>query len=376
MRAPPRRRGPRALGWLLLLVLVLVTGGAGAAGPASVKTLRPYEAPLLGAEVEVPPLPPEYLTDEVAGIRFAYHPSARDRTRALLEAAPGVRSELVAQLGSAVLESMEVRVAVGSADFGRVVPARSPQGSGVLAFHERSLLVIGLHASGPSSSGDTTLAFRRGMALLALDEVTDGQAMPRWFRIGYALHFSGEGRMARARSLWWASMQQRLIPLVDLDWYLFDRASYQSVAAAEAADFIRFLLDGQRAEGMPRLCEEIRAGHSFEQAVRTAYQDDAPGLEQAWREDVARHRAFVPILLGSTALWGLLALGLALRRRWRRHRSEPVEASARAVSEPSKRLALELPRRKRKRDRRVPRTETPAPDVPKVSHNGRWHTLH
>jgi hypothetical protein len=171
-------------------------------------------------------------------------------------------------------------------------------------------------------------------------------------------------------------MQQRVIPLVDLDWYLFDRASYQSVAAAEAADFVRFLLDGERAEGLGRLCEEVRAGHSFEQALRTAYQDDASGLEQAWREDVARHRAFVPILLGSTGLWLLAALGLALRRRWQR-RARAVETAAEGGNpEPTERLALKLPSRKRKRDPAVPRTETPAPDVPKVSHKGRWHTLH
>lgn len=375
MRQPRRRRYEARL-LLVLGVLCVLPRSAAAEEPSGNKAQRPYEAPLLGSEVELPPLPPEYLADEVAGIRFAYHPSARDRTRALIDAAPVVRSELVAQLGSAVLESMDVRVAVGSADFSRIVPPRSPQGSGVIAFHERSALVIGLHASGPSSSSDTSLAFRRGMALLALDEITDGQALPRWFRIGYALHFSGEGRMARARSLWWASMQQRLIPLVDLDWYLFDRASYQSVAAAEAADFARFLLEAERAEGLPRLCEEVRAGHSFEQAVRTAYQDDAPGLEQAWREDVARHRAFVPILLGSTGLWILLALGLVLRRRWRRRASELVEVAEGATAEPSNQLALKLPRRKRKREPRIPRTETPAPDVPKVSHNGRWHTLH
>jgi hypothetical protein len=374
MSGPPLR-------WPLVpLLVVLATTAlsltATAESGGGKTTLRPYEAPLLGADGELPPLPPEYLSEEVTGIRFAYHPSARDRTRALIEMAVGVRSELVTQLGSAVLESMDVRVAVGSADFSRIVPARSPQGSGVVAFTEHSLLVIGLHASGPSSSGDARLAFRRGMALLALDEVTGAQALPRWFRIGYGLHFSGEGGMARARSLWWASMQQRLVPLVDLDWHLFDRASYQSVAAAEATDFLRFLLEGDRAHSLPRLCEEVRGGHSFEQALRKAYQNDASGLEQAWREDIARHRAFLPILLGSTGLWILIALGLALRRRWRRHTGKPIEVAEAAPSRRSKPLALRLDRPKRERADRFPASEAPAPEVPKVSHNGRWHTLH
>ncbi len=372
-------RRPLRWHWLPLLAALAIGFApltAFAEPPSRSSSHRPYEAPLLGADSEIPPLPPEYLAEEVSGIRFAYHPSARDRTRALIEAAVGVRSELVAQLGSVVLESMDVRIAVGSADFSRIVPTRSPRGSGVVAFTEQSLLVIGLHASGPSSSGDARLAFRRGMALLALDEVTGAQALPRWFRIGHALHFSGEGGMARARSLWWASMQQRLVPLVDLDWYLFDRASYQSVAAAEATDFLRFLLEGDRAHSMSRLCEEVRAGHSFEQALRTAYQNDASGLEQAWREDIARHRAFLPILLGSTGLWVLVALGLALRRRWQRKASQSIEVAEITPARESKRLALRLDQRKRKRGARPPTPEPPTPEVPKVSHNGRWHTLH
>ena len=51
------------------------------AAPLRAEPLRPYEAPVYAAPPEVPPLPAEYLKHDQAGIRFAYHPSARERAR-------------------------------------------------------------------------------------------------------------------------------------------------------------------------------------------------------------------------------------------------------------------------------------------------------
>jgi hypothetical protein len=371
---------------LLSLLLVLSAAGVASAQQAGAEAtsgkadapaagLRPYEAPLLGADVEAPPPPPEYLKHDQDGIRFLYHPSGRERVRALIDMAPAVRAELAAELGDEVLRSVDIRVAVGGADFARVVPEGSPQGSSVLAFAELSLLVLRLDSGAAATASDVIADFRRGMAFLALDEVSRMRTVPRWFRIGHAVHFSRQAKMARARSLWWASMQQRVIPLVDLDWYLTDRAAYGTVAAAEASDFVRFLLEPERAAAFPRFMAQLSAEQSFEQALRSAYQVDADGLEAAWRTDVAKHKAFVPILFGGTGVWVLLALGVSLRRRFRK-RAEVEPAPALKLADVSV-LKLKRDKRKRRKERkRIPTTELPEPEVPKVSHNGRWHTLH
>jgi hypothetical protein len=350
-------------------------GASEAAATAS--GLRPYEAPLLGAAVKAPPPPAEYLKHDQDGVRFLYHPSGRERVRALVEMAAAVRAELASELGHDVLRSVDVRVAVGSADFARVLPEGAPMGSGVLAFAELSLLVLRLDSGAAATTSDVAADFRRGLAFLALDQASRSDNIPRWFRIGYAIHFSRQASMARARSLWWASMQQRFIPLVDLDWHLTDRAAYGSVAAAEASDFIRYLLEPERVDAFPRLMSQLRTEQSFAEAMRTAYQLDTEGLENAWRADVAKHKAFVPILLGGTGVSVLLALGVSLRRRLRKRGEEEENAVPKLKLAPVRKLKLKPHKRKRRKERkRMPTTEPPEPEVPKVSHNGRWHTLH
>ena len=357
--------------WLLAFATMLVALSAGA-DEKTRASLRPYEAPLYGVAPALPPLPPEYLQHDADGIRFAYHPSARERVRVLIEEAAGIRDELARDLGADVLRSVDVRVAVEGADLARVVPAYAPQGSGVIAFTELSLIALSLSTGSSSGSQQALASFRRGLAFLALDEATGAQGLPRWFRIGYALNFAGQASLGRARSLWWASMQDQLIPLVDLDWYLSDRAAYSSVAAAQAADFARFLLEGERAEAFPALVGELREGKSFDDALRVSHQVDLHLLELAWREDVARHRAFLPVLLGSTALWLLIVAGVALRRRWPRRRGR----HERTLKTPQVRIVKIARKQVDPTPVGVSGAEAEGPDVPKVSHNGRWHTLH
>ena len=358
----------RLLASSLLALTLLWVSAVAAATP-----LRPYEAPLLGAEASVPSLPPEYLQEDRGGVRFAYHPSTRDRVRVLLDDVDEAREELSRLLGRAVLSTFEVRVARGSADFERVVPDGSPRGSGVVAYGDRGLMVLSLSVS-PSSTGTVRAAFRRGMAHLALDEVAGLEGLPRWLRVGFALHFSGEASLSRARALWWASMSRRLMPLADLDVFLADRAAHGSVAAAEAADMASFLLDREDSGQFAHMLDSVRRGLPLEEGLRGAYHQDLASLEEAWREDLAKHKAFAPVLVAGVGTWALLALVAHWRRR-RRRRLAKVERARRV-----------RPKRKIKLIRvaggddgtveRLVATELPEPEVPKVSHDGRWHTLH
>lgn len=368
-------------GWPVALLLVLMAPVVALA--EDVPPLRPYEAPWFEEPPPMPPLPPEYLTEDVDGIRFAYHPSARDRVRGMIEDAEVVRERLSSELGLEVLRSIEVRVAVGGSDFSRVVPTRSPYGTSVVAFAQLHLVVINLHAASALGASDARAVFRRGAALLALDEATQFPAhgarqgprgLPRWFRVGYALHASEQSLLARSRALWWASMRERLIPLVDLEWHL-EEGSDESVAAAQAADFVRYLLERDRAAQLGTMISLIREGQPFEQAMRAAYQHDSDAIELAWREDVARQRAFLPILAGASCLWMVVALAVYVRRRRARRASTTValetqRAPAPAESEAAPSMDLEA-------DHVQPHAALMVePEVPKVAHDGRWHTLH
>jgi hypothetical protein len=352
----------RWLAWLLVAVALVVTAPAAADEP-----LRPYEAPLFEKVPELPPLPAEYLKHDQGGIRYAYHPSARERVRALIEESDAIRSALSALLGEAVLGSIDVRVTVGHADFDRVVPPGTPGGAGAVALSQLSLLVMALRAE-PMSMSEVRAAFRRGLAHLALDQVAGVRNLPRWLRVGFAIHFAEVGELERGRTLWWASLERRLLPLEALDLELDDRAADQSVAAAEAADFVAFLLDEERGRAFAELAQGARV-QGFEQAMRTAFQDEPAALEAAWRADVAKHKAFVPIIAAGTGIWLLLAAGVKLRQRWR---ARKVTATA-PPPEPKKRKGKSERKRRRKALAQGAMIE---PEVPKVAHNGRWHTLH
>lgn len=371
-----RRRSGLVLGAVrsfaaaVLAIFLLEATPARAEPPPS----RPLEAPLLVAPPDVPPLPPEYLTEERGGIRFAYHPSARDRVRLLIDEAEPVRAELSELLGRVVLADLDVRVARGSSDFERIVPAGSRRGSAVLAFSQLRLLVMSLRAS-PSTGRDVTAAFRRGLAHLALDEVVGEQPLPHWFRLGFAIHMDGRDSVSRGRALWWASMQQQLIPVVDLDWHLAEGAHPDSVAAAQAADYVSFLISGERKGQLPRLLEAVGETDRFDEALARAYQTSAPGLESSWRRNLAKHKAFLPVLLIGTGLWvalGLLAYG---RRRLGKRREDEAEEGKRQRRVVVRSVDTDK-RSKRAERKRTPTTELPEPEVPKVAHDGRWHTLH
>lgn len=360
----------RSLAAAVLALLLFSTTLAQAEPPPS----RPLEAPLLVAPPDVPPLPPEYLTEERGGIRLSYHPSARDRVRLLIDEAEPVRAELSELLGQVVLADLDVRVARGSSDFERIVPAGSRRGSAVLAFSQLRLLVMSLRAS-PSTGRDVTAAFRRGLAHLALDEVVGERPLPHWFRLGFALHVDGRDSVSRGRALWWASMQQQLIPVVDLDWHLARVAHPDSVAVAEAADFVSFLISGEREGQLPRLLEAVGETDRFDEALARAYETSAPALESSWRRDLAKHKAFLPVLLIGTGLWialGLLAYG---RRRLSKREEDDAEDGKRRRRVVVRSVDTEE-RSKRSERKRAPTTELPEPEVPKVSHDGRWHTLH
>lgn len=339
------------------------------APPSRPAVPRPAEAPLFGEAPELPPLPPEYLSREVEGMTLSFHPLARDRVRALAEEAPELRRRLSEELGHPVLGELTILVAVGPSDVARILPVGVPTGKETLALFEASTLVLAL-PSATVDDAEVMASFRRGMAYLALDEAAGPDGLPRWLRTGYALRIAAYGEPERSRALWWASVQERVIPVVDLDYYLEDGA-LDSVAAAESVDFVRYLSEGGRAEAFAHLMRGRRAGETFELAVAEAYQADLGQLEQAWRLELARHRTFVPVLLGSLGLWGLLAIGAVFLRRRRE----------RAVSEVEEEEPEPMPPRRRRRARRTPRipvgaVEAAETEVPKVSHDGHWHTLH
>ncbi|HEY2409845.1 MAG TPA: hypothetical protein VGI10_27755, partial [Polyangiaceae bacterium] len=199
---------------------------------------------------------------------------------------------------------------------------------------------------------------------------------------------SGETSTARIRSLWLASVGDTLIPLRDLDRSFPVEEQHAQLAYAEAVDVLRFLVRREDAHRFRSLIEQLRNGSTLDRSVLDGYGVDLNTLEQEWREDAGRRYTVYPILFGGTFIW-VLAIGLfvfAWRRRKRRDRvtlerwarEEAREDALRkrlAAQAESSRVHIVLTRSADK----PPALPVPPPsevDVPRVEHDGQWHTLH
>jgi hypothetical protein len=202
--------------------------------------------------------------------------------------------------------------------------------------------------------------------------------VPRWFDEGLAIYESGEGRFARFRALWDATLSGSLLPLSDLD-RSFPSDRYEvSIAYAESADFVQFLMrDADRAR-YGSLVQRVRAGAGFGRALEDAYGTDVRKLEYEWREERQRRFGVTPLLTGSGLIW-IVVVGLAGAAWWKRRRRarSKLEEWAREEAQAEEEVA----------ERVQPAVLAPASiddamppparkEVPLVEHEGRWYTLH
>lgn len=364
-----RGLGTRAAG------IAVALAALGLSLPAQARFPRPHDAPAAPSAADVravPEVTPEYGSVEDAGIRVVYHPLARERANGLLKRAIAARAELSSLLGRDVLSAVEIRVAAAPAQMAALAPLPIPSGAPAVAFRDNRLVVMSLSAALGGDPPDLDEHLRHALAHIALDEATLGHDLPRWFHEGFAVQFSGEDAAARAEALCVAALQDRLLGLREVDARFPEGAPGPSLSRAEAADFVRFLLDKPARDRFAALIERLRAGDPLDRALPTALGADLDAVEMSFRREMARRYSFVPVFAGATLLWVVVAAGISLRRRRLRRadRDDPLPAAARlSLAEPADPPPEPEPEE-------LAQAILPDPEVPKVEHGGRWYTLH
>lgn len=341
--------------------------------------------------LKLPPVPSSFNTRDDGWIRFSYPPSTRERVEPLMRDADKIRAELVARLGQQVLKDVHVRIARTPGEMTTLAPEGAPYpkyASGV-AYAEIGLVLLTLTPVHPNALDDIGEVFRHELAHVALaDAVGDSRRVPRWFNEGLAVHLSGESSLARLRTLWSATLSGRLIPLERLDASFPADAGAVDLAYSESADVVRFLLRQQERERFPRLIERVRDGQTFGAALRDAYGLDFVSLEYEWREEIARKYSFWPVLFSGTVVWlGVLGLFVLAWHKRRQRTQRTLERWAREearaergvpLSPAAPRVHIVLPGQAASEPAELPAVAS-APieaEVPKVQHEGQWHTLH
>jgi hypothetical protein len=301
----------------------------------------------------------------------------------LIEQAPAIQKELSARFGRPVLSSVRVHVARTPEEMATLAPEGAPfpsYASGV-AYSQIGYVLLTIFPEQPNAQLDLMEVFRHELAHVALHDATGGQRVPRWLNEGFAIHLSGESSLARVSLLWPAVLAGDVLPFSRLDRGFAGGSSNVSLAYAQAADVVRYLLRTRDAQRFNLLLSHLRDGAPFESALRESYGLDLVGLEYEWRDDASQRYSFWPVLLSGSMIWvgvlGLFALA------WRKHRKRQQATLARWAREEAQedllrqsqsRLHIVLAPAAEKRE--VPLHRVVEVEVPKVQHEGDWHTLH
>ena len=327
--------------------------------------------------VTVPPVPATYQQKDLGWLRISYVPAAHERVQPLLRDAEEVKAQLADALGQPVLDHVDVRIARTYEEMTALAPNDIPLPANVsgVAFSQLHLVLLTLTEPRSNEAVNLGEVFRHELAHVALEDAVKGQHVPRWFNEGLALYLSGEDRLLRLQTLWNATLAKTVIPLAELDRNFPDDNYEQSIAYAESGDFVRYLLrDGDR-QRFSALVERTRKGEPFERALGDAYGTDLRKLEFHWREDIAKRYTFLPVLTGGSFVW-VLVIG-AMIFGWMRKKKRDRTMLARWEHEEA--LAEEAARRA-ERAAALDLAEAAAmrnvPSLPKIEHDGGWHTLH
>lgn len=384
----------------IALLVGLAFGAPARPALAEVEAAQPTSAGAAAPKKSAPPLPPEYIVQEDGWIRLAYHPSMRERARSLAEELGAYRGELRDELGAEVLTSIEVRVAAAvPGEIDRLAPSRPKGPSSAATFTELSLIVLAPPSPLDLATKSLADALRRELARLAIDQALAGPAglappeataskVPEWLRDGYAAHRARENAALRAQTLWMASIQGRLMSLSAIGAAASEGGSPEaSTARAEAADFVRFLMQPGTGKRFAAFLSAARGGAPFERALSDAYAQSFPEMELAFRKELARRYSFMPVLVVSMAVLMAVWAVIAARRARPSREARPLfvrsarrlegEARARSAGVVPSRAALVSRARSLRQEGEVmlgpPRQDA---GVPKVEHEGEWHTLH
>ncbi len=322
--------------------------------------------------VEYPTLPADYTTSDVGNwLTVAFPKGTEERMKPALDGAEAFRAELQRDLGSNVLERVKVRVARTPDDMRALAPKGMPPPDYAVGVSYNGLRFVMITLQAPKSfeGSDVTSVFQHELTHVALDDAFGNRHIPRWFNEGYASLRAGEGRM-HAERLHDAVYMHTLIPLSELDLRFPDDDNYQlSVAYAEGTDFVRFLLrDGERFRS---LIARARDGATFDRAMTDAYGVEPRTLEYQWKKELESKDGSLAAIMTGSLLWvfGFFALVVGYFRRKKKHKAivaewEQEEQLAAAREAKAAAAAEE--------DFRAP----PVYGIPKVEHEGDWHTLH
>jgi Peptidase MA superfamily len=368
----------RLVGFFILLSSLLLPGVASAdessAMPSDVASTNAVSGALT-----FPELSKDYQVEAIGGwAQVSYPRGTEERVRpALLELAE-FRETIRKELGQDVLTNVRIRIARSPEDMASLAPTAYPPQSYATAvsYTGQKMVLVSLRAPRTHEGTNVAETVRHELTHVAVDDAFGVRRVPIWFNEGLAIHYSGEGSLMRRQTLLDAAAMNRLIAFSAIDPHFAESSDNVSLAYAESGDFIRFLLkDGDRFRSLiERTRQQQTPGSAtFEKNLSDAYGSDLRTLDFQWQKEIEKIANWMPGVVTGSALWiaGSFALMIGyvrrkqkdkhVRNRWEAEEIEITERIARqteAFSADAETFSVHIP------------------ELPRVEHEGDWHTLH
>ncbi len=352
------------------------------------------------SEVTLPAPPDDYRTVQRNNVEWSYPIAATDDAEDLMDELDDVIAELAADLGTSSSASLGpdarlvIRIGRNPTEMHALAPVGfpAPQYASGVAYPRFGVILLTLTAPESWKRPNVGTVLKHELSHALLHRAVGGAPLPRWFLEGVAIYQAGEQTIDRMRTLWDASLQDRLIRLSRLDRRFPSKPHEVNIAYAQSADLVRFLRQRPRGERKFRdLLRHVREGDTFDDALLDTYFLTPGQLEREWREEAeGRHQA-APLLIGGGTVWVLAALLLFIGwlrkkrdakkklRRWAIEEAEELAAFNRMDENLTQRLT---PPGELSGDERYIMVMSDAPPqgrepgIPTVEYEGRNHTLH
>jgi hypothetical protein len=233
-------------------------------------------------------------------------------------------ASLSAQFGLREVPPLEVRLVATPEAMRALAPVGAPPpayASGV-AYPGLGLALVSATAPRTWEASELPRVLRHELSHLLLGAAAGGRPVPRWLAEGLAVHQAGENSFERFLDLAEASATGSLLPFGALDRAFGGHAREVSVAYAQSADVVGYLLRLDGPERLPILLASVRAGSTFDEAAEDAWGRPLERLERGWREDARARLSLAPLWAGGGVVWflGVVLLVVALWKQRRRQR--------------------------------------------------------
>jgi hypothetical protein len=284
--------------------------------------------------------PTSSFTVETHGrFEWRFHEENRAAVEPLIRRGQAALDELAGQLGVKAPAKVYVEVAQTLDEF-QMLQRRSPERGTIdwavgMAFPDEDVILLRIDKTHLFTLEET---FRHELSHLLVLAGVPYRPFPRWFSEGVAVVQSGEALTRRLSPILDAAITGSLIPLRKLERSFPGPGPALSLAYAQGASFVRYLIQREGPDTLARLIQEVRREGAFPVRFEAIYGTDVVDYERAWRRKLEADASWWRVLSGDMVIWfglsALFMLAYFVKRHRSRRRLREMEAEELAVHQP------------------------------------------